>query len=201
MTEITYDRQAAIEYAHRWAYGRNPNYLDFSGLGGDCTNYASQCVLAGCHGIMNYTPTFGWYYRTASHRTASWTGVKYFYNFITANRAAGPWASETDITGIEPGDIIQLQAEGETYHHTPVIVQILGSAGRRGLSDILVAAHSYDADYRPLSSYNARKIRFLHIEGVRAPGSGEDGPGQRPEGRPPPRPQRPIAPIFPRRRF
>ena len=34
---------------------------------------------------------------------------------------------------------------------------------------ILVAAHSYDALDRPLSSYDADVLRFLHIEGVRAP--------------------------------
>ena len=26
MTLRPYDRQAAVEYAHRWAYFRNPNY-------------------------------------------------------------------------------------------------------------------------------------------------------------------------------
>ena len=34
---------------------------------------------------------------------------------------------------------------------------------------ILIAAHSYDADYRPLSTYEYRKIRFLHITGVVRP--------------------------------
>jgi hypothetical protein len=57
-----YDRRAAVEYAHRWAYGRNPRYYDFEKLGGDCTNFASQCLYAGS-GVMNYTPQLGWYYR------------------------------------------------------------------------------------------------------------------------------------------
>ncbi|MDE6790670.1 MAG: amidase domain-containing protein, partial [Clostridia bacterium] len=68
-----YDRRAAVAYARRWAFSRNPNYFDFSNLGGDCTNFASQCVYAGS-GIMNYTPVFGWYYISADNRTASWTG-------------------------------------------------------------------------------------------------------------------------------
>ena len=37
-----YDRRAAVLYAHRWAYGRNPAFYDYEGLGGDCTNFASQ---------------------------------------------------------------------------------------------------------------------------------------------------------------
>ena len=38
-----YDRQAAVDYAHRWAYHRNPDFYNFDELGGDCTNFASQC--------------------------------------------------------------------------------------------------------------------------------------------------------------
>ena len=42
-----YDRKAAVLYAHQWAYGRNPAYYDYEELGGDCTNFASQCIFAG----------------------------------------------------------------------------------------------------------------------------------------------------------
>ena len=56
---IPYRRDLAVAYAHRWAYGRNPAYFDYEELGGDCTNYASQCLFAGV-GVMNYTPTYGW---------------------------------------------------------------------------------------------------------------------------------------------
>ena len=42
-----YDRRAAVLYAHRWAYGRNPAFYDYEHLGGDCTNFASQCIYAG----------------------------------------------------------------------------------------------------------------------------------------------------------
>ncbi|HOA54831.1 MAG TPA: amidase domain-containing protein, partial [Clostridiales bacterium] len=59
-----YDRDKAVRYAHRWAYERNPAYYDFEKLGGDCTNFASQCIYAGS-GIMNHTPVYGWYYINA----------------------------------------------------------------------------------------------------------------------------------------
>jgi len=160
---VPYDRQAAVAYAHRWAYGRNPAFFDFSGIGGDCTNFASQCVFAGS-GVMNFAPVYGWFYRSASDRTPSWTGVQFFYNFITANRGPGPFATETDISRMEIGDVVQLATLQQNYHHTPVIVAINGTPS---LETVLVAAHSNDADYRPLSGYAIRKIRFLHIEGVR----------------------------------
>ena len=69
-----YDRRAAVLYAHRWAYGRNPAFYDYEHLGGDCTNFASQCIYAGS-GVMNFTPTFGWYYNDPDQKAPAWTGV------------------------------------------------------------------------------------------------------------------------------
>ena len=45
-----YQRERAVEYARRWALDRNPLFADFSGIGGNCTNFVSQCVLAGSCG-------------------------------------------------------------------------------------------------------------------------------------------------------
>ena len=90
MKEIGYQREAVLESAKQWAKGRNPRYLDFEHMGGDCTNFASQCIYAGS-GVMNYTPTMGWYYSSGSNRSPSWTGVGYLYNFLTGNKSVGPW--------------------------------------------------------------------------------------------------------------
>lgn len=60
-----YDRAQAVAYARRWALSRNPLFYDFTGIGGDCTNFVSQCLLAGCC-VMDYEPVFGWYYRSAA---------------------------------------------------------------------------------------------------------------------------------------
>lgn len=161
-----YDREAAVRYAHRWAYGRNPRYYDYEEIGGDCTNFASQCVFAGS-GIMNFTPEFGWYYIDANRKAPAWTGVEYFYRFLTREEeSVGPVAREVGAEGVLPGDVLQLSFNGSTFAHTPVVVSV-GRPGR--YSDILVAAHSYDSDNRPLSTYSFQKIRFLHITGVRKP--------------------------------
>ena len=155
-----YDRRAAVAYARRWAFARNPAYYNFDGLGGDCTNFASQCVFAGA-GIMNYTPVFGWYYINANDRTASWTGVEYFYNFMVGNtQGVGPFAEEVGLDGLEVGDVVQLGRANGDFYHTPVVVGF--SNGQP-----LIAAHSYDAFNRPLNSYVYEKVRYLHIVGVR----------------------------------
>lgn len=154
-----YDREAAVLYAHQWAYGRNPLFYDYEHLGGDCTNFASQCIYAGA-GVMNWTPVTGWYYIDASRRTASWTGVEYLYRFLVTNGGAGPYARLVGPGDVQPGDIVQLGHENGHFYHSPVILGIRGG-------EIYVAAHTYDALWRPLSSYEFERVRFLHIEGVR----------------------------------
>ena len=158
MIDTGYNRQAAVDYARRWALDRNPAYYDFSKLGGDCTNFASQCLYAGC-GVMNYTPTFGWYYVSPDNRAPAWTGVKELYRFLVNNASVGPYAREVASSEAMPGDLVQLGDRDGGFYHTPVIVAVT--------PEILVAAHSYDALDRPLDSYLSYSKRFLHIEGVR----------------------------------
>lgn len=158
MRELTYDRDAAVAYARRWAFARNGAYYDFEDIGGDCTNFASQCIYAGAR-VMNFTPTMGWYYRSVDDRTASWSGVEYLFNFLAGNRSVGPYAHEVPQEEALPGDIVQLGTRGGNFYHSPVIVAVKPA--------ILVAAHTYDALDKPLSSYNYGAVRFLHIDGVR----------------------------------
>ncbi len=159
---MEYNREKAIEYAHKWAFFRNPNFANFDEMGGDCTNFVSQCLLAG-GAAMNTTPILGWYYHSINSRAPAWTGVEELYRFTTSKRRTGPVAEETGIEGIEPGDIVQLIAAGSRFHHSGVIV----SAGNiPNLDNTQIACHTFDSDYRPLSTYNIRQIRFLHILSV-----------------------------------
>ena len=76
-----YIRENAVAYARKFAFSQNSNFASFAGIGGNCTNFVSQCIYAGsCQ--MNYKPTFGWYFISLDDRSPSWTGVEYFYNFI-----------------------------------------------------------------------------------------------------------------------
>ena len=137
---LPYDRGAAVRYAHRWAYDRNPAYYDFSELGGDCTNFASQCLYAG-------------------------SGVPYFYNFLTRKDSRpGPFGTEAGLGELEPGDFIQLSFAGGVFAHDPIVVEIRQPAFP---DTILMAAHSQDADFRPLSTYPYQALRGIHILGVR----------------------------------
>ena len=154
-----YDRERALSYARKWAFERNPLFRDYTGFGGNCTNFVSQAVYAGSC-VMNYTPLFGWYYRSDGDRTPSWTGVQFFYNFMTENMGVGPFAVEVEASELEVGDVIQLFREGTGYYHTLLVTGF-------DESGYLVAAQSDDAFDRPLATYTYDSARFLHILGVR----------------------------------
>ena len=154
-----YERENAVLYANKYAFSQNPIFGNFRGIGGNCTNFVSQCVYAGtCR--MNYTKTFGWYYVSLDDRAPAWTGVEFFYKFITTNEGEGPFGREVSADAVEIGDVIQLARNDGGFYHTLIIVGFDND-------EILVAAQTDDAYNRPLSSYTYDYLRFVKIEGAR----------------------------------
>ena len=160
MRVIDYRRGDAVAYAKRWALGRNPDYYDFSELGGDCTNFASQCLYAGA-GIMNTTPVFGWYYFSPEDRAAAWAGAVYLLRFLLENAGLGPFGRVVDRANVRIGDPIFLLRQDDTPFHTMIVTERTPT--------IRIAAHTNDALDRTLRSYTNGRPLYLHIDGVRAP--------------------------------
>ena len=156
-TKNIYNRDRAVLYAHTWAFKRNPRFYNFDALGGDCTNFASQVLYSGGK-VMNYKSLYGWYYKDLKNRTPSWSGVEFLYKFLTTNST--PYAELVDVRDIVYGDLIQLSFTGNEFKHTLVVVEAGNPAD---ISNILIATHTYNFDYRPLSTYAWSDIRFLHI--------------------------------------
>lgn len=154
---MSYDRIKAVNYAKTWALRRNPNYYDFSSLGGDCTNFCSQCLYAGSS-IMNYTPVIGWYYISINNRAPAWSGVNEFYNFLINNNGVGPFGEVCNLSDLEVGDFIELGNEFGFYH----CLFVSGFSGNIPL----VCSHSYDRLNAPLTVYYYERVRFIKIQGV-----------------------------------
>lgn len=160
---IPYNRKAALNYALKWALGRNPNFYDYSELGGDCANFASQVLLAG-GAVMNYQPVLGWYYIDPNRKSPSWTGVNFLYNFLISNRTKGPFGVETEPNEVEIGDLVQLSFQGNSYYnHTLIITDLSRPISP---SQIYVSTHSIDRLNANLAqTYSWKQIRFIHIIG------------------------------------
>ncbi|MBQ8427027.1 MAG: amidase domain-containing protein [Clostridia bacterium] len=159
MSIKNYDRNNAVIYAKKWALVRNPNYYNFDKLGGDCTNFVSQCIFAGCN-VMNYSKRNGWYYSSLNERSPSWTGVEFLFNFLTSNNSIGPFGKVTDMNSLQLGDVIQLGKSNGTFYHAVIITDILNG-------NIYTSSHTLDSINRPVSSYKFDRIRYIHIDGIR----------------------------------
>ena len=161
-----YDRLKAVNYAKIWAYGRNDNYYSFNGIGGDCTNFVSQCLYAGCN-VMNFTKNLGWYYNNVNDRAPAWTGVEFLRQFLLKNNGEngivgngyGPYGIEVDKNNVDVGDVVFLKNDFKFFHSAIIV-------GFRGKIP-LVASHTNDVFNFPLYNYNYKSLSCLHILNVR----------------------------------
>lgn len=163
MKEKQYDRTKACEYAKKWALKRNPKYYNFDAVGGDCTSFISQCIYEGSK-VMNYMKETGWYYINGNNKSPSWSGVEFLYKFLINNKKAGPYGKQVEARETELGDIVQLSFDGEKYAHSLIIVK---KEDMTDLKKISIASHTFDTFNKKISEYNFKKIRFIHIIGVR----------------------------------
>lgn len=163
LIETEYNRRAAVRYALNWAFARNPRFYDFEDIGGDCTNFVSQCLYAGCD-VMNFSPENGWFYINSNERAPSWTGVDFFRDFMLTNRGPGVYGEEVPLSEIRRGDAIQLINSSGKFYHTVFVSAVLSPVIPQ---NIFVCAHSVDARNRRLSTYNYADTFGIHILGAR----------------------------------
>ena len=150
-----YERLSAVQYARKYALSPNPSFYHFGGIGGDCTNFISQCLLAG-GGAMQYDKHNSWYYTSSYDRSPSWTSVDALQEFLLNTASRGPKAEISSLERLEIGDLIQLRQNPTRFNHTLIVSKITPN-------DIYVCAHSNDALDRKLSSYNYFQLLPLHI--------------------------------------
>ena len=143
MSTVSYNQRSQIaNYAINNCKKTNPtsgnsayaSYVDFTTLNGyDCTNFASHSLLAGGAVEKNTGDrNTGWFFNgtATANRSASWSGVVEFNNFLTSNTGTGPKGQNLTLNYNVPssntnwliGDIIQIKYNGNTqYGHTTII--------------------------------------------------------------------------------
>lgn len=155
-----YDREAAVRYANEWWNGRNPAFPSFDD---DCTNYISQCLLAGgapMHGYPNRES--GWWMRGGVW-SFSWS-VAHSLRWYLASSKKGLTARQVkSAEELTLGDVIAYDFQGDgRFDHSTIVTAKDGAVP-------LVNAHTYDTqyhqwDYKDSYAYspNAKYI-FFHI--------------------------------------
>ena len=175
VADTSYNRQLAVDYAQQWWNERNytGNYLAYDDFGGNCQNFASQCLYAG--GInMDYSGNIAnqWKFydetlnsrQTASGRSYSWTGVDMFYSYAVASYDSGLVSlTDIDYKYAEKGDIIHVGAYYQ-WRHALVITDVIKNDDGT-VKDIIVASNTADRWNYPLSAYIYTAPRLIHILG------------------------------------
>lgn len=129
----SFNSSKAVEYARKYALNYNIDYQDLNDIGGDCSNFISQCLH---YGGLPKTGTWKPY-------TSSWINVNPLYYYLIKNG----YAKELPInSNFKAGNIIQFFSNSKGYFtHTGIITKVLP------YGDYLYCCHSYDKLDYPLS--------------------------------------------------
>lgn len=166
--DYEYDRQAAKDYAYKYWHSRNPEYYDFSNVGGNCQSFASQMAVAG--GIPMDIEGDEWqqwkFYglevedkEIRSGRSLSWATVDFFYDYLVANVGDSGMVADFDCNRYysEPGDIIHVGYDG-TPTHTTVVADVYNDY-------ILINSNTLDMLNFPVDAYAYNTKRLIKILG------------------------------------
>ncbi|RXI44924.1 hypothetical protein DP145_11645 [Clostridium tetani] len=137
-----YDGIAAAKYAVKYAINYNPEYQDYNGRGGDCTNFISQCIYAG--GI----PTDNVWYKD-SH---AWIRVVELRSWLLKKGYARELTVQDNA---KEGDLIQLRNSGGYWYHSLIVTYKNPTNG-----EPFVSCHTGDYVNRALSTYTTDR-RYL----------------------------------------
>lgn len=127
---IHYDRQSAVEYAMKYALVPNKKYRYFGvnqRIGGDCTNFVSQCLKAG--GMpLSYNKKNPWWYNfeaSANVCSLSWSVAHSLFWYLkknAENNSKGAKALETNnISDLELGDLVFYENKRGLIFHSTII--------------------------------------------------------------------------------
>lgn len=156
--EYPYDGAAAAAYGADWIGRRNPVWDDFTGNGGNCQNFVSQCLYAG--GIprdITGRERWSWTKKDGglpedTRQENSWINVEAFREYASANRRYG-LAARVDMPYYSGavGDVIQMGFP-QRWSHGVLISQVIYDEDGT-VSDYLIHSNTADVKNFPASAY------------------------------------------------
>ena len=162
---MSYNRKKAVDYALKHALSPNPSFLYLSShisSGGNCTNFISQCLLAG-GAEMSYS-TNPWWYRQSSEGhswSVTWTVAHSLYWHIKNNTHKNLKGIKAEIVGLPTelslGDIIFYENFQGKIHHSAIVTDY-----KNGLP--LISQNTYDLkNVSYIKDYPVKAMHFMHI--------------------------------------
>lgn len=157
---MPYNRAQAVQYAALWWAGFSPMFRAFRD---DCTNFVSQCLLAGGMSMeITGRRDKGWWYLGPNEQWSYSWAVPHSLRWYLDTSPRGTQRSAA--RDLEPGDVIVYDWDGDgVWQHSTLVVGF-GADG-----EPLVAAHTAAAWGRPWKytdspAYTPRtKYLFWHI--------------------------------------
>lgn len=134
-----YNRVAAANYAINHWNSPNSLWCDYTTTGGDCTNFVSQCLLAGGWTQKTgsgYCQNDAWFHKgagycwnssTVKNYSCSWTQAKDLYRYLNfVPNANVIWLGNTCVVP-RIGDILQFKGNNGEIVHSAIVVATNGS--------------------------------------------------------------------------
>ncbi len=165
-----YLREKAVKYAIDYALTPNPSFKYFEvfeNAGGDCTNFVSQCLLAG-GAPMTYGTEYAWWYNKSNTSTTAndswsvaWAVAHSLYWTLKVNQQYNYKGAKglevADVNILVPGDLIFYEDEKGLVYHSAIITSISSSGP-------LISQHTYDAlNISYLKTWKAKRMHFIKI--------------------------------------
>lgn len=137
-----YDRMKAVQYAELWWNSRNP---EFPKVEDDCTNFISQCLLAGGAPMdVHAARDKGWWFRNKNNNWSfSWTVAHSMRWYLSGSQAGLRGREMQTADQLFLGDVICYDFEGDgRWDHTTIVV------AKDANNMPLVNAHTNDSRHR-----------------------------------------------------
>ncbi len=160
--KYSFDKQYAVDYAFLYLSTSNTFYPDFTAQGGDCTNFASQCMKAAgwpyVYGsVNNYNKWwFGQNANPTGYRTgfsSTWPSANKFYLFLS--RTASRATAKTAASSLVPGDIVSVRYPSDENN-----TQLSTRVGHTMVVTSVSATEVY-VSYHTATGYIVRRNRAL----------------------------------------
>lgn len=146
-TVSKYDRKLAVQYAQEWWDDYNPAFPQFEV---DCTNYVSQCLLAGGAPMVGEPQRdSGWWYHS-NKRSFSWAVSHSLYWYLRGATSGLQGVQMESPNELAPGDVIVYDFNGDgRWDHSTIVV------GYDNRGNPLVNAHTANSQNRYWSYTNS----------------------------------------------